>query len=241
MLRTSPPLIGALGVETRIRHVATKHWVISEYTPTALVLAPKALKDKADYLRRTDSLLELVADADSAVETYRHTLYESWVVFLWSYLEALTIEACDEIAINVTSKIQRADLKSKSALDSVTKYLSLVCMEEFPSPALAAKLGNYRKARNICAHNAGGRVERPAQGAFGDYTYISYGGGFQNLSIRNRKALESLPGIRVNDTTYSLSNEFCEELILFCIDYVIEFQEVSQRIGERVGRFSRNK
>lgn len=198
-----------------------------------LIFAPMALLEKINYLRWSDSLLDSVADVEPLTPIYRHNLYESWVVFFWSYLDAITTETCDELEKLNVEEIRRRDIKSASTFDGVSKYLRLVCKEIFPSASLAKKLDDYRDIRNICAHDAGGRNESDREG----YIHIKHGGGFQSVSKSDAKAFKRLSGTIIDNGTYKLTREFCEGMLNFGVDYVREFQIVADSIGEKSTRF----
>lgn len=211
-------------------------WILTEHTPLCLVLAPNALYEKIKYLRWTDALLDTVSDAESLTPIYRHNLYESWTVFFWGYLEALSEEVCDELERQAqnTVRLRRSDINAKSKWESVSKYIELVRNEEFLDANLKATLDDYRIARNICAHDAGGRVDEVRSAVDGrKHTFVKIGGGFQQLSKKETASLARLPGIEIEQDTYRLTKEFCESLLKFGMGLVRELQRVSSSLGER--------
>ena len=215
----------------------TNDWGIGEYTPICLALAPSAMYEKIQYLRWTDELLNVTKDANKDSEKYRHNLYESWVVFFWSYLESFTEEACDEIEKSVHIKVRRSHLRSRSKFDGVFKYLELVCNEDFPSLELDSQLSSYRTIRNLCAHGAGGELRnQKVNELLGKFTHIEFGGGFQNLNKNQQTAFRSL-GVKSDNGTYRITREFCEALFKFGVDYLLQLIRVSNSAIERSARF----
>ena len=218
----------------------SKDWIISDHTPLCLVLAPNALYEKIKYLRWTDGLLDHVSDHEPLTPIYRHNLYESWIVFFWSYLEALVEETCDEIENQAqdTVRLRRTDIKANSKIERISKYLELVRNEKFMSKDLKELFDAYIAARNICAHGAGERVDVPRVDTGGlQYTFIKFGGGFQRLSKKEAESLSALPGITIDGDTYRLTSEFCEGLLRFGIEFVRELQRVTHSLGERSAKF----
>jgi hypothetical protein len=214
-------------------------WGISGYTPLCLVLAPKAIHEKVKYLRWTDGVLSFAEEANSESQKYRHNLYESWVVFFWSYIESLSEEVCNHLENTNFVKVKRKNLKSNSKLDSVFNYIELVCNENFPSEELRRSLESYRIVRNLCAHGAGGEVSTTKENeSFGKNTLIEYGGGFQNVSTVQAKAFTKL-NIQQSNGVYCIDSDFCEGLFKFGVNYLIELISVTNTIGERMARFQR--
>ncbi len=214
-----------------------KEWCITEFTPKSLIFAPKALHEKIKYLRWTDSLLDAVSNSEPLTPIYRHNLYESWIVFFWSYLEAITEDTCNELEELNVEEIKRKDIKAHSTFDGTTKYLCLVCKEIFPSTSLQKQLNDYRIIRNICAHEAGGQVENNIDEKS---IYVEYGGGFQNVSNSEETSFRRLQGIEIEKGNYKLTRDFCEGLLQFGAAYVLEFQIVAKSIGEKAKRFLKN-
>ncbi|TAJ93900.1 MAG: hypothetical protein EPO31_06895 [Gammaproteobacteria bacterium] len=219
-----------------------KRWQITENTPLALILAPNDLMEKIDYLRYVDALLSVAPKSDSLEALYRHNLYESWVVFLWSYLEFLTGQVCDEITVLLNQEIKYCDIRAGSIFESVSKYLKLIGRETFPSEKMKSRLDVYRRIRNMCVHSSGRRIETDFNIA-GQQSVkmIKHGGGFKTVSRAQRSALEQVPGITQYKGTYSLSIDFCNAMIGFSVDYVLEFQVVANKIGRRKALFANAK
>lgn len=217
----------------------SKEWQITGNTPLALILAPNDLLEKIDYLRHVDTLLSVAPKPNSLDDLYRHNLYESWVIFLWGYLEFITDQTCDEITELLNQEIRYSDIKGRTIFESVSKYLKLIAKETFPSKELSGRLDAYRRIRNLCVHSSGRRIEQKNDALDKEQArLIKLGGGFKVENKPDRHALEKTPGIVVHDGTYRLTLDFCNAMIDFAVDYVIEFQTVANSIGGRKALFT---
>lgn len=214
-------------------------WGFNEYTPISIIMSLSSLHEKTQYLRWTNTILDTVKTSDSEAIKYRHNLFESWIVFFWSFIEFVTVDTCNEIEENMYVRVKRKDLKRASKIDSVVTYFDLVCNKNFPSKSVLYRLNNYRIVRNLCAHQSGNkRCTKKIQKDGGEYTHIEYGGGFQNISQTEKKTLEEL-GLKEINGSYILNMSFCESFINFTCEYFVELILTSNSICKSQEKFKK--
>jgi uncharacterized protein YbaA (DUF1428 family) len=177
-----------------------------------LSFAEQVIFDYAEYFSHVNELMAQNPVYSSARLARTEIFYESFFVSVFSYLEAMTGQACDDLATILHQKIRLKDINERSKFEGTRKYLALLANAEFPSENMPGKLAVYRKARNAIVH----------------------GNGLFGLKEKEVKTVEHLPGIRRDEDGFlELTPKFCEGFIEFCRTYVVELKSIAHEIAHR--------
>ena len=180
-----------------------------------LSFAPQVLLDKEKYLHHVNKLLNDNPHSNLNKKAHLQYFYESFVISLLSYLEYITGDACDEIALVINQKIKIKDINERSKFEASEKYLKLLIDEQFPSNNVKSQLRHYRKVRNLLVHGAG-------------------------LYPRNEKEIKiirGMKGITEEDEIFYLTKEFCDAMLRFSAQYINELTVIALTVSEKAALF----
>jgi len=180
-----------------------------------LSLASQVLCDKSEYFEHINNLIAQQTIYPSGRSVRTDIFYESFFISLFAYLESMTGQVCDDLAIILHKKIRLHDLNERSKFEGTRKYLGLLTDSEFPTKQIFGEVITYRKIRNTIAH----------------------GNSLLDIKEKDERAIQKLPGIRRNEEGYlEMTSEFCTGFLKFCHEYIKEFKLVSDEIATRAKR-----
>ena len=180
-----------------------------------LSFADQVLFDKSEYFEHINNIMEQQTIYLSGRSVRTDIFYESFFISVFAYLESMTGQVCDDLAIILHKNIRLHDINERSKFEGTRKYLSLLADSEFPTEQTFAELKIYRKIRNTIAH----------------------GNSLFDVKEKDAKAMHKFLGVRHDEEgCLEMTSEFCTGFLNFCQKYVKELKLVADEIVARTKR-----
>ena len=175
-----------------------------------LVFSDQVLFDYVEYFNHISDLLVKYPRYESGREARSDILLSSLFVSVFSYLELMTGQVCDDLAAILHQKVRLKDINERSKFEGTRKYLYLLADAKFPSDAIFENLVVFRNVRNAVVH----------------------GNGVIKIKDKEKEFIGRMPGIECDgDGFLCMKPKFIEVFIEFCRCYVEELKNVAYEIA----------